>query len=215
MIVGVAVSLVGPTTAAAQDDRPADAYWYCHTLQFENPIYVTAVWETKAVPLEIRAAFGRTLAAKYGHKGLVTCAIALKNAPMSSLAKSETDAKGQMAYWRKQGKTVVETGWTDSQPSPPPNMWGACHASVITPGGTAANGPFETYVSSAFPAGTASTKELAAKFRTFLISKYALKDVVPSCGLAETESLASSSLDLWKLDTRRRRGKVIETGWKP
>jgi hypothetical protein len=213
-IVGLSTAIAGLSAAAAQDDHPADAYWYCHTVQDANPIYVTAVWETKAIPVEVRAAFGRVLDAKYGHKGLVMCSIALKGAPMSSLAKSETDAKGQIAYWRKQGKTVVETGWTNSQPSPAPNNWGACHATVITPGGTAANGPFETYVSSAFPAGAASTKDLEAKFRAFLLSKYALKDAKPRCTLAATESSASSSLGLWTLDTRRRGGKIIETGWK-
>jgi hypothetical protein len=212
--VGLAVALFCPTAAAAQDERPADAYWYCHTVQDGNPIYVTAVWETKAVPVEVRAAFGRVLAAKYGHKGLVMCSIALKGAPISSLAKSETDAKGQIAYWRKQGKTVVETGWTSDQPSPAPNNWGACQASVITSGGTAANGPFETYVSTAFPAGAASMKELVVKFRAFLLSQYALKDATPRCNITETESAASSVLGLWKLDTRRRGGKVVETGWK-
>lgn len=212
-IVVSVIALFPSAPATAQDDRPADAYWYCHSVQDESPIYVTAVWETKAVPTEVRAAFGRLLAQKYGYKKVVHCSIALKGAPASSLLKSQTDAKGQITYWRNQGKTVVETGWTDSQPSPAAVRWSVCRAAVVAAGGTAANGPYETYMSSAFAAGTASVPDLQARFKVFLMAKYNLKDANPTCGLADTESAAGSTLRLWMLDARRRGGKVIETGW--
>jgi hypothetical protein len=55
---------------------------------------------------------------------------------------------------------------------------------------------------------------LEAKFRAFLMSKHGLKEAAARCALADTESSANSSLGLWRLDTRRRGGKIIETGWK-
>ena len=55
--------------------------------------------------------------------------------------------------------------------------------------------------------------DLQARFKTFLMSKYSLKEASPTCGLVDTESTAGSTLRLWTLDARRRGGKIIDTGW--
>jgi hypothetical protein len=83
---------------------------------------------------------------------------------------------------------------------------------VVAAGGSAANGPRETYLSSTFNAGSASKEDLQTRFKAFLLSKYGVKDANPTCGVADAETSAGSTLGLWRLDARRA-GKIIETGW--
>lgn len=113
LAVAFGVIALVPVTAAAQSDRPVDAFWYCHTQTDQSPVYVTPVWDAKAIPAEIYAEFRKVLAAKYNFTGRVTCPGATK-APAMTLAKAEEARTQNLALWQKSGTEGCALGLDQS-----------------------------------------------------------------------------------------------------
>jgi hypothetical protein len=211
------VLLPSAAAAAAQGDREMDGYWFCYSQPDQDPIYVTPVWDARVIQDLITIEFRKVLAAKYNYKGLVSCGAASKAFAQNTFAKTEADHQQQIAVWQKSGRKIVQTGWTSAQPpiGPPAANWSACGATIVANGGSPYAGPFETYVTAAFDAGSASQGDQEAAFTTFLKTKYAIAttDLHPQCTMMGDEAGAQRAIKIWT-DNGSRRGKVIETGWK-
>ena len=74
LVVTIA-ALFMPTAALAQgqSERPVEAYWYCYTSPAADPIYVTPVWDARAAPDDVNAAFKKVLVARYKYDGPFSC----------------------------------------------------------------------------------------------------------------------------------------------
>ncbi len=211
--------LAMPSAAAAQGDSPHDGYWYCYSLPGDDPIYITPVWAASAVPDDVQTAFKKMLTEKYNYQHQVLCSYADKSARENTLEKTQADAKAMFGFYEKQGKRIVQTGWTNPTGTAPPApvTWGLCRAIVVLPGGTVSNGPFEIYLSDAFSASYSASlsREAREAFKTFVASKYGVNgaNVNPACEVVESEATALNGLRVWALDATRRRSKLIQTGW--
>jgi hypothetical protein len=86
------------TMAAAQGDRPIDAYWYCYSWPGGDPI------DPKANP-DIVKAFGAFISAKYGPE---------RDNPRCNVRTSEAGVHAMQKDWiaeaNKIGKAIT-TGW--------------------------------------------------------------------------------------------------------
>ena len=215
VLAGLTVGL--PAVAAVQSDRPQDGYWYCYSIPSESPIYVTPVWDARAVPYDVQQEYRKVLAAKYNYKNIVMCATADRAYAQNSVASQEKSKALQIAAWQKDGKKIVEVAWTSKEPpiGPAPIHWSACGAMIVAKGGTATNGPFEMYVSAPFDAGQAGVREQQDAFAAFLRMKYGITttDLNPQCTPTADEAGARGAIKYWT--TRASvNGKLIDTSWK-
>lgn len=219
-LLALALVIVWPASAAAQGDRPLTAFWYCYSQPNQDPVYVSAVWDAREIPDEITANFHKYLVAKHnyrGNVGNVNCAGASKAYAVNTMAKTESDFKAQQAGWQKSGMKIVPTGWTGAAApvGPAPVQWASCSAAVVAAGGQVGRGPYETYVSAPFDAGTALTPALQESFKSFLKTKYGITttDLNPYCEFAENEVRALAAIKI-RSDRGKATGKLIDTAWK-
>lgn len=211
-----ALSALWSTPSWAQGDRPLDAYWFCYSAPDQSPIYVTPVWDARAIHDELLSEFRKVLKARYHYDGRVSCSGSTKSVQGMSLAEAEKGRAQTVAAWEKAGHKAVQVAWTGNDPptGPPPINWSVCGATVVTKDGTPTQGPFESYLSRPFDAGEATINDQQAAFTEFLRSRYAITttDLHPQCTAAGDEADALRIFNVLK-DQAGRRGKVVETGW--
>jgi hypothetical protein len=216
LIIAFGLLVLVPSPAAAQGDRPLNAYWYCYSQPDQDPVYVSAVWDAREIQDAIASEFQKSLAARHNYKGSVNCAGASKAYAQNTLAKTESDFKQQQAGWQKAGRKIVQTGWTGKEPAAgsAPVHWATCVAGILAADGRIGRGPYQTYLSAPFDGGDNIPQTLQAAFKTFLIAKYNITttDLNPSCEFAEDQAKALAVLKL-RSDRGQPNGKVIDTGW--
>jgi hypothetical protein len=231
----IATLAVGvPATAVAQNDRPLDAYWYCYSWPGGDPIYVTAAWEARAAPVDVRAEFVEMLAAKYGYQGHATCSGATKGSPEITLARHQDDAKAMFAHYANQGKKIVDTGWTGTAPTSgavtpassagiapaadgaaaAPTHWAACKIDrLASDAKSVVTGPYNTYISDVFPIDPKTNPDIVKLFGEFVSANYGHERDNPLCNVRTSESGVRAMHEDW-IDEATKIGKAIPTGWK-
>lgn len=213
--------------SAFQSDRPSDGFWRCFTAPDKDPIYFTGVWEQRVHATEVRDAFAKFLAGKYGYTGRVSCNAPTKGS--SDLAKATAESEELQRHYQKAGMKVIATGWTHLQsaatgtlagkPAPPPGVapapvapthWGACKIDRYAPGATA-QGPFNTYISDVFPFDP-KVLDLVKTFDAFIDAKYGTDRDNPNCNIRTSEDGVRAMHKTW-IDEANKNGKAILTGW--
>lgn len=233
VILAVSVGfIVRPVDASALQNGPEDYYWSCYSGSETDSVYFTAVWEERVEPSEVYASFRNFLADKYSYKGQVFCAMASK-VPGVDLAKAKADQLNMRQHWQKQGKKVVETGWTNQVPAAKATAQGAPAAGAAAPGAPAywsacqlqrsgRTGGYYTYLSDVFPAdlkttdGTIYGEYLASlknKFDSFIDAKHGVELGLPQCNLMTSEERMRAIYKNW-IDQANKDGKAVMTGWK-
>ncbi len=110
LLLILAATLAPARSLMAQGERQIDGHWSCQTIQANNTMYVSAVWDDNAWPDQVRTAWLQYLISKYQFKGDPSCSVAYKSG--STLEKIQGDQKSYSAQLRAQGVKVIETGWT-------------------------------------------------------------------------------------------------------
>src|SRR4029450_11896090 len=111
VLLPILAATLAPTRGLmAQGERQIDGHWACQTIQANNTIYFSAVWDDNAWPDQVRTAWLQYLISKYQFKGDPSCSVAYKSG--STLEKIQGDQKSYSAQLRAQGVKVIETGWT-------------------------------------------------------------------------------------------------------
>lgn len=217
LIVALTAVVVFPAVAAAEGAGAVDGYWFCYSMADQDPVYVTPVWDKKAVQDDVQLGFKKVLGAKYNYQGIVMCSVLDKAYAQNTLAKAEETKAQQVAAWQKGGTKIVQTGWTSNEPrvGPAAVHWSACGAMILAKGGVPASGPFEMYVSAPFDAGNATVPAQQAAFEAFLRTKYGITttSLHAQCTPTGDEDSARSAIKFW-MDKGSRRGKAIDTGWE-
>ena len=104
---GVVLLTCGLTLAGESSLSPG--YYQCTSLTSAKTVYFSAIFEGPG-NADVGKAFSQVLSDKYGYTGYVNCPLAFKGPTV--VQKMQQDQANYAAQLRKQGKTVVETGWT-------------------------------------------------------------------------------------------------------
>lgn len=99
---------------SAQSDRAAKGWFRCDTNTGGDTIYATPFFDWTGTFDALQNAFQQHLIAKYGYKGRVNCSMA--NPGGNTLAALTADMQRQYTQFRAQGKKIVETSWTITNP---------------------------------------------------------------------------------------------------
>jgi hypothetical protein len=222
-------------TLAGQDDRPADGHWSCFSGYEDNPIYVTPVWDARATAYDVGAKFREMLATKYNYKGRVSCGRA--DIGGSTLAGLQAGKEQEQAQWRKNGKTIVQTGWTLGATNAAPSSVGqpAPNPPAGRSGGTAAPSSAQSptmyelcrqlgrgdglrgttgvtvYFSGIMERGNVNDEDFVKGFSAFLGTKYGRPNTTPECGAYPSQAEAQKAIDTWMAGSTVN--KYVQTGW--
>ncbi len=89
-----------------------DGYWSCQSIQADNTVYITPLFEIKPGPQEVRGAFAQALYDTYAFKGQATCSVGDRSA--SSRETIEAGRQAQITAWKSAGVKVIEVDWAYS-----------------------------------------------------------------------------------------------------
>ena len=214
---------------AGQSDRPADGRWSCFSGYEDNPIYVTRVWDAKAVMDDVGAKFKEFLSAKYAYKGRVSCGRA--DMGTSTLAGLQAGKEQEQAQWRKNGKTIVQTGWTfgganagaspaaAGQPAPGPSpssaqkttQYEVCRMLGQGDGVRGTRG-ITVYFSGIIPRANLNDEDFVKGFSAYMTKQYGIPvNRVPDCAAYPSQGEAQKGIDGWMGESKIN--KYVQTGW--
>lgn len=110
LLLILAATLILGRDLMAQGEHMIDGHWSCQTIQANNSMYFSEVWDDNQYQDEVGTAWQQYLISKYQFKGQTNCSVAYKSG--STFAKIQGDQKNYFAQLRAQGIKVIETGWT-------------------------------------------------------------------------------------------------------
>ena len=102
--------LLVSSLAYAGGDSGLTGYWLCQSAADQDTIYFSSTW--KGTTHNDDLAFAQFLNAKHGYKGKASCSLAYESGNTMAMLQREYDAR--VAGFRRQGKKIVETGWTNN-----------------------------------------------------------------------------------------------------
>lgn len=105
----LAVVFLTCSFAVAGESSLSPGYYQCTSLTSGKTVYFSAIFEGPG-NADVEKAFSQMLSDKYGYTGYGNCPLAFKGPTV--VQKMHQDQANYTAQLRKQGKTVVETGWT-------------------------------------------------------------------------------------------------------
>lgn len=106
ILVGVLILFV--SCLAFGGESAMHGYLECQSAANQDTIYFSAIYEGTVG--QDGNAFAQFLNTKYGYKGSAGCSVA--NKAYTTIPKLQEGHKATVAQWRKNGKKVVDTGWT-------------------------------------------------------------------------------------------------------
>ncbi|HSE44737.1 MAG TPA: hypothetical protein VLA89_05345, partial [Gemmatimonadales bacterium] len=110
LLLILAATLILGHDLVAQGEHLIDGHWSCQTIQANNSMYFSEVWDDNQYQDQVGTAWQQYLISKYQFKGQANCSVAYKSG--STFAKIQGDQKNYFAQLRAQGIKVIETGWT-------------------------------------------------------------------------------------------------------
>jgi hypothetical protein len=232
----VFLAIVPVQKLAGQSELPADGHWSCVSGYEDNPVFVTPVWDGRAAMDDVKDAFKQFLSAKYSYKGRVSCGRA--DIGGSTLAGLRAGKEQEQAQWRKNGKTVVQTGWTfgsanaaaspaagQPAPSPPPQERGGAAATssaqkttmyevcrMLGQGdGVRGTRGITIYFSGIMPRGNVNDEDYANAFSAYMVKRYGLPPRTPECGAMPSRAEAQKAINGWMNESKIN--KYVQTEW--
>jgi hypothetical protein len=221
---------------AGQSDLPADGHWSCFSGYENDPIYVTPVWDARAALDDVQSAFKQFLSTKYSYKGRVSCGRA--DMGKSTLAGLQAGKEQEQAQWRKNGKTIVQTGWTNGsggaaspaagQPaSNPPTQPGggakpAASGQNVTQyevcrmlgrgDGLRGTTGIPVYFSGIMQRGKFDDQDFIKGFAAYMAKQYGTPPTrTPECAAYPSQTEAQKGIDGWMAESKIN--KYVQTGW--
>jgi hypothetical protein len=232
LAVAVGLTIAPVQRLTGQSDLAADGRWSCFSGYEDNPIYVTPVWDARGIADDVAAKFKEMLATKYNYKGRVSCGRA--DMATSTLAGLQAGKEQEQAQWRKNGKTIVQTGWTygsagaattppAGQPATNPPAPAAGASSSQTPtmyelcrqlgrgDGLRGTTGVTVYFSGIMERGKFNDEDFVKGFSAYLGKKYGRPNTSPECVAYPSKAEAQKAIDTWKAGSKVN--KYVQTGW--